>query len=407
MTPRAGLFVKVAAMPVAAATAAWTIHAIQDARPLDASADVVRAPVVDVPVQELLPPVSVSAVKPLPKVTPTLAAKPAGFAANAAAGLIPDVALAAYQRSASVLADADPGCRLDWSLVAAIGRVESDHGRAGGNTLSTSGVATPGIYGVPLTGAAGTARIMDTDGGAYDRDLTYDRAVGPMQFIPSTWSEVGVDADSDGRRDPQDVDDAALAAAVYLCSGSADLSTAAGQRTAVLRYNRSGAYVSAVLQIADGYRLGSFEAPTGVVLPAAQIPASDPDPLSNASLSAQPPRRSPGGSSSGGKGTGAPGGGSTAPSSPAPSGSPSPGGSVVPSPTPGPDPSGSPTESPTEDPTKTPTETPTETPTDTPTEDPTPTDTPTDTPTEEPTEEPTESESTTESAGPEGSAGPS
>ena len=198
-----------------------------------------------------------------------------------------------------MLADADAACGLDWSLVAAIGRVESDHGRAGGNKLSAEGRATPGIYGVPLTGAGGTARITDTDGGTYDRDLTYDRAVGPMQFIPSTWSEVGVDADSDGQRDPQDVDDAALAAAVYLCAGSADLSTDAGRRAAVLRYNHSDAYVTTVLQIADGYRLGQFEVPTGVVLPAAQIPAaSDLEPLSAASPRAQAPRRS---ASSGGQ----------------------------------------------------------------------------------------------------------
>ncbi|GGU25694.1 lytic transglycosylase domain-containing protein [Nocardioides albus] len=402
MTPRAGLFVKVAAVPVAAATAAWTIHAIQDARRVDATVDVSRVPI-EVPEYELRPPVSVSAVKPLPKSTPTLAAKPAGFAANAAAGIIPDVALAAYQRSASVLADADPSCRLDWSLVAAIGRVESDHGRAGGNTLSASGVATPGIYGVPLTGAAGTARIMDTDGGAYDRDLTYDRAIGPMQFIPSTWSEVGVDADSDGRRDPQDVDDAALAAAVYLCSGSADLSTEAGQRSAVLRYNRSGAYASAVLQIADGYRLGTFETPTGVVLPAAQIPTtSDLEPLSGGSPSGQPPRRSPDGSPTGGA-TGTPGGGSTTPSAPSPSASPSPGGggTVVPSPTSDPEPTGSP--SPTDDPP------PTETPTETPTVDPTPTETPSESPTETPTETPTATESATtaanEPAGADGATG--
>ena len=48
----------------------------------------------------------------------------------------------------------------------------------------------------------------------------YDRAVGPMQFIPSTWSVIGVDGDNDGKRNPQDIDDAALATAVYLCSAT-------------------------------------------------------------------------------------------------------------------------------------------------------------------------------------------
>ncbi|TQL66810.1 transglycosylase protein with SLT domain [Nocardioides albertanoniae] len=403
MTPRAGLVIKVAALPVAAATAAWTIHAIQDSPSPAASADVDRVPVVEVPRQELLPPVSVSAIKPAAKVVPTLAARPAGFAAEAAAGLIPEPALAAYQRSASVLADADKGCGLDWSLVAAIGRVESDHGRAGGNQLSAAGVATPGIYGVPLTGAAGTTRITDTDGGTYDRDTTYDRAVGPMQFIPSTWSEVGVDADSDGRRDPQDVDDAALAAAVYLCSGSADLSTDAGRREAVLRYNHSDAYVATVLKIADGYRLGQFEVPTGVVLPAEQIPETpdDLEPLSAATPGAQPPRRSaaggsvparPGGASStpGGEGSTKPGGGSTTPSSPDPS-DPEPGDGGSEDPSENPDPTQDPSENP--DPTEDPTEDPGPSEQPDPTEDPDPT-----TPTEEPTPTPTDEPSETASA---------
>ena len=87
----------------------------------------------------------------------------------------------------------------------------------------------PGIYGIPLNGSNKTAEILDTDAGQYDNDTTYDRAVGPMQFIPSTWSVVGVDADGDGVRNPQDIDDAALGTAVYLCSGSDDLATDAGR----------------------------------------------------------------------------------------------------------------------------------------------------------------------------------
>src|SRR5687768_10854771 len=101
MTPRPGLLFKAAALPVAAATAAWTIHAIQEGRPVDATASVRQVPV-EVPAQELLPPVSVSAVKPIPQTSPTLAAKPAGFAAEAAAGVIPETALSAYQRAATV-----------------------------------------------------------------------------------------------------------------------------------------------------------------------------------------------------------------------------------------------------------------------------------------------------------------
>ena len=90
------------------------------------------------------------------------------------------------------------------------------------------------------------------------RTRTYDRAVGPMQFIPSTWSVVGVDGDNDGRRNPQDIDDAALATAVYLCSGDDDLSAEQGQRASVYRYNHSNDYVDLVLSIMQAYMDGDF-----------------------------------------------------------------------------------------------------------------------------------------------------
>ena len=103
--------------------------------------------------------------------------------------------------------------------------MESNHGRYGGNALDSNGISRPGIYGIPLDGSNGTSKIGDTDAGQYDNDTQFDRAVGPMQFIPSTWSVIGVDGDGDGKRNPQDIDDAALATAVYLCSGNEDLST--------------------------------------------------------------------------------------------------------------------------------------------------------------------------------------
>ncbi|WP_439938153.1 lytic murein transglycosylase [Nocardia sp. N13] len=189
------------------------------------------------------------------------------------ASSIPQAALAAYQRAEAVINKADPGCSIPWELIAAIGRVESDHGRYGGNSLDEQGVARPGIYGIALNGKNNTQDISDTDGGQYDNDTRHDRAVGPMQFIPSTWSVVGVDGDSDGTRNPQDVDDAALATAVYLCSGDDDLSSEKGQRASVYRYNHSNDYVDLVLTIMRAYMDGDFSAvPTstltsGVILP--------------------------------------------------------------------------------------------------------------------------------------------
>jgi len=189
---------------------------------------------------------------------------------------IPAAALAAYQRASQVIGSADAGCNLDWTLLAAIGRVESDHGRFGGNVLSADGVSTPGIYGIPLDGTNGTQKISDTDAGQFDQDAIYDRAVGPMQFIPSTWSVVGVDGDGDGKRNPQDIDDAALASAVYLCSGSEDLSTDAGVESAVYRYNHSDAYVALVKQIAAAYSAGDYTSvPTSSYAPVYFGPSYD------------------------------------------------------------------------------------------------------------------------------------
>ncbi|WP_426242625.1 lytic transglycosylase domain-containing protein [Nocardioides sp. LHG3406-4] len=178
--------------------------------------------------------------------------------ASASPSGIPAAALAAYQRAEAVINSADKSCHVSWQLIAAIGRVESDHGRYAGNVLDDNGLAKPGIYGVPLNGRGDTQEIGDTDAGQYDNDTTFDRAVGPMQFIPSTWAVVGVDGDSDGKRNPQDIDDAALATAVYLCSGDEDLSGEAGQRATVYRYNHSNDYVDLVLSIMHAYLDGDY-----------------------------------------------------------------------------------------------------------------------------------------------------
>ncbi|HSV40348.1 MAG TPA: lytic murein transglycosylase [Nocardioidaceae bacterium] len=182
--------------------------------------------------------------------------------------VIPAAALAAYQRAAQVMSTADPRCHVSWPLIAALGRVESDHGRHGGSVLTAEGVASPPIIGARLDGTHGTARIADTDAGQVDQDANFDRAVGPLQFIPSTWSVVGVDGDGDQKRDPQDIDDAALAAAVYLCSGKDDLATDAGVDSAVFRYNHSKAYVALVKSIAAAYSSGQYAAvPTSSYAP--------------------------------------------------------------------------------------------------------------------------------------------
>ncbi len=186
-----------------------------------------------------------------------------GAASSLAASGIPATALAAYKQAAARQDALTPGCRISWPLLAGIGRVESNHGRFAGAVLHTDGLSTPPVIGIPLNGN-GTAVIRDTDGGRLDGDTTYDRAVGPMQFIPSTWAHWGADADHDGVKNPFDIYDAAAAAAAYLCAAGRDLGTYQGQVAAILSYNHSSAYVATVMGVERVYASGG-----GVSVPTA------------------------------------------------------------------------------------------------------------------------------------------
>jgi membrane-bound lytic murein transglycosylase B len=264
-----------ALVPLALLSAAWTASIAGVGAVSTASADVTPETTLPdgstVPTEAIRAPASVSAAGGL---APGVEGNARQVVSTASTSGIPAAALAAYQRAETVINAADKSCKLSWQLVAAIGRVESDHGRTNGNTLDPSGIAQPGIYGIALDGRHGTTRISDTDAGEYDDDARFDRAIGPMQFIPSTWSVVGVDADGDGERNPQDIDDAALATAVYLCSGADDLSTGAGQRSAVFRYNHSASYVDLVLSIMNAYLDGEFTSvPNGTTSAGYLVPA--------------------------------------------------------------------------------------------------------------------------------------
>ncbi|MEO5709740.1 MAG: hypothetical protein ABIQ59_07950 [Nocardioidaceae bacterium] len=176
---------------------------------------------------------------------------------------LPSAALRAYKDAAASIDRTDPGCHLPWTLLAGIGRVESDHGRYGGSVLGDDGVPRPAIVGVALDGKGPVAAIEDTDHGAFDGDLVWDRAVGPMQFIPSTWlGGAGRDGDGDGTSSPNDIDDAALAAAAYLCNAGGNLAEQTAEDNAVFRYNPSDYYVSLVTAFARGYRTGVFVIPS-------------------------------------------------------------------------------------------------------------------------------------------------
>ncbi|HTC70772.1 MAG TPA: hypothetical protein VK662_14475 [Acidothermaceae bacterium] len=184
---------------------------------------------------------------------------------------IPRVALSAYITAATMQDRLSPTCGLSWQVLAGIGYIESDHARSGGSAKPNwSGVANPPIYGPLLDGQNGIALITDTDGGALDGNATYDRAVGPMQFLPATWREYEEAASGHAAPDPQNINDATLAAARYLCATGQDLRTADGLIAAVYGYNHSFAYVSAVLSVAVRYAGGNLPGGTSAL---EQLPA--------------------------------------------------------------------------------------------------------------------------------------
>lgn len=171
---------------------------------------------------------------------------------TAKATKIPARVLRGYAMAEATVRETNPACGLSWTTLAGIGRIESVHGAVNGSTVGADGQARPDIRGIALDGR-GVRRIADTDDGTLDGDRTWDRAVGPMQFIPTTWALWGADGDRDGRANPQDVDDAALAAALYLCSGDEPLVSRSGWVRAVLEYNNSAEYAGTISRQATEY----------------------------------------------------------------------------------------------------------------------------------------------------------
>ena len=164
---------------------------------------------------------------------------------------IPTAAVRAY---ANAQLSEPRGCKVGWTTLAGVGWVESQHGTIGGRTLGDDGHSSTPVLGPALNGKGDVAAIRSTPETAqWHGDPTWDHAVGPLQFIPSTWDTWGSDGDGDGVADPNDLDDAAFTAARYLCADGHDLTTGAGWADAVFGYNHAQSYVDSVYAAATAY----------------------------------------------------------------------------------------------------------------------------------------------------------
>jgi membrane-bound lytic murein transglycosylase B len=145
-------------------------------------------------------------------------------------------------------------CRLGWTTLAGIGGIESLHGTDKGSYLLPDGQTSQPILGPALDGTGGNAAIAATpETVQWHGDSRWDHAVGPMQFIPSTWERWQSDGNDDGVADPSNVFDAAYAAGRYLCASGGDLRTGEGWTRAIFSYNHSDDYVRSVLNYANYY----------------------------------------------------------------------------------------------------------------------------------------------------------
>ena len=206
-------------------------------------------------------------------------------------------------------------CSVDWTLLAGIGKIESNHGRIGGASVSRTGQVSTQILGPLLDGGQserqalgaridagpadsvlaaltaaqravqtnfdnsrwglvtaipneltadeapedpgnGFAVVVDSDGGRLDGDEQWDRAIGPMQFLPETWSKWATDGNGDGVADPHNLYDAATTAGRFLCHLSA--TRGSSPATFLLGYNSSTSYVRSVLATAQDLGVASL-----------------------------------------------------------------------------------------------------------------------------------------------------
>ncbi|MEC3977346.1 lytic transglycosylase domain-containing protein [Amycolatopsis sp. H20-H5] len=256
---RAGCFLLVGVLLLGGL--AWAVTHVSDLLPTPAAPTAAGKPPFYVPVLEPAPRTSIPG--PAGQAPAEKAAAPTASGAESYEAWItrvsgdtdiPPRVLKAYVAAEKAQRSSTAKCHITWATLAAVGRIESKHGRHDGSSVDAQGLDTPPVIGPALDGSPGFQAVEDTDKGALDGDVTWDHAVGPMQFLPDTWRRQGVRASGDGAKpDPQNIDDAARTTARYLCNRGGDLGTPAGWWTAVLTYNASVSYGQEVFSNADAY----------------------------------------------------------------------------------------------------------------------------------------------------------
>ncbi|MEU2625257.1 bifunctional lytic transglycosylase/C40 family peptidase [Streptomyces sp. NPDC007157] len=175
---------------------------------------------------------------------------------------IPPRMLTAYTQAVQKADSYVPKCQgMRWPILAGVAKVESNH--AIGRSIAANGDIRPKIYGVLLNGSGqggNTVAVADSDNGRWDGTAALDRAVGPFQFLPSTWGSIGKDGNGDKVADPHNADDASLGAAIYLCGNGRDLTKRAQLTAALYEYNHSREYVTTVMEWIDQYTAAAKDA---------------------------------------------------------------------------------------------------------------------------------------------------
>lgn len=140
---------------------------------------------------------------------------------------------------------------LPWTVVAGIGKVETNHARFGGAVLAPDGEVSPPILGPVLDGSLpGTRPIPLSGPSPWHLHPRFDRALGPMQFLTDTFRRHGVDGNGDGEANPHNAIDAIHSAVAYLCGDRGEVTNLTD---AIFTYNRSQTYVNQVLELAARY----------------------------------------------------------------------------------------------------------------------------------------------------------